>query len=311
MTLLAERSDTHLEPVLEPRLKSVPVAAAARRVILVTGLSGAGTTTVIGALQDAGFHSVEGVPLASLPVVLTDLFDHGVNDIAVNVGVRSLHAGLQMARRVLAWRATLEAQGVSTLLWFLSARIPVLVTRYAATGRTHPLGDRLASVLEAESKMLADLRAKADWLLDTSSLHAEELRALVLKRLSVNASVPVVISSFGFKYGTPIDAELVFDVRFLPNPYWDPALRPLSGLDEQVRSFVMASPAAPPLLDQMESLVTSTVRGAVAKGRSRYRVAIGCTGGHHRSVTFVVLLAERLTAAGFDVEVHHRDLDHI
>jgi UPF0042 nucleotide-binding protein len=203
-------------------------------------------------------------------------------------------------------------QGARPLILFLEASDDVLVRRQEAARRPHPLQEagRLLDGIAREREMVRDLRGDADVLIDTSSLNVHELAARVEAAFAdtIHPVVRATVVSFGFKYGIPVDADMVFDMRFLPNPHWDPALRPLTGLDPPVSDFVLGQPAATDFLDRVEALLETVYAGFLRERKHYLSLAVGCTGGKHRSVAMADELGKRLRKRGVEVSVVHRDV---
>jgi RNase adapter protein RapZ len=278
-------------------------------VVVVTGMTGAGRSTAAKELEDLGYYVVDNIPpqLVADVVRLVDESRGPMQPIAVVVDVRSgsFFSGLQ---EVLARGTT----GRRRTLLFLEANDEVLVRRQEAARRPHPLqeGGRLLDGLRRERIALDDLRADADLVIDTSGLNVHQLTDKVADAFGTehSTSLQATIVSFGFKYGIPVDADLVADMRFLPNPHWVPELRPLSGRDEQVARYVKERPEAQTFLDQYVALLQTVSTGYLREGKRFMTVAIGCTGGKHRSVAMTEEIAARLSALGVDTRPVHRDL---
>jgi UPF0042 nucleotide-binding protein len=279
------------------------------RLVVVTGMTGAGRSTAAKELEDLGFYVVDNLPPSLVPEVvrLVDANQGHLQPIAVVVDVRSgsFFQGL----------ANTLAQGVSgrdTTLLFLDATDEVLVRRQEAVRRPHPLqeGGRLLDGLERERVALADLRAEADLVIDTSNLNVHQLTARIADAFgSADATrLRVTVISFGFKYGIPVDADYVADMRFLPNPYWVPELRNHTGRDAEVSEFVRSQPGAEEFLQGYVPVLSGVAEGYLREGKRFMRVAIGCTGGKHRSVAMSEEIARRLADAGFAARALHRDL---
>jgi UPF0042 nucleotide-binding protein len=287
-----------------------PIDAEDRgEVVVVTGMTGAGRSTAAKELEDLGFFVVDNLPpqLVRDVVRLVDETRGPRQPIAVVVDVRSgsFFTGL---REVLARGTT----GRRTTLLFLEAGDEVLVRRQEAARRPHPLqeGGRLLDGLHRERTALGDLRADADLVIDTSGLNVHQLTRKVAEAFGTErtTSLKATIVSFGFKYGIPVDADHVADMRFLPNPHWVPHLRPLSGRDEAVADYVKNRPEAQAFLEQYVPLLKTVSVGYLREGKRFLTVAIGCTGGKHRSVAMSEEIATRLRAAGVDARPEHRDL---
>ncbi len=276
---------------------------------IITGMSGAGRSTTANVLEDLGWFVVDNLPPALLPT-LAELGGRSRGDVArmaavVDVRSRAFFADLTAAL------AQLAADGSDPRIIFLEASDDSLVRRHEAVRRPHPLqGDgRLVDGITREREMLRDLRAEADIVLDTTDLNVHELGAKVLAAFDQDEpGLHATVMSFGFKYGLPVDADLVVDCRFLPNPHWVPELRPLNGTDEPVRTYVMAQQGADEFLDTYERLLTIIGDGYQREGKRYATIAVGCTGGKHRSVTMTEELARRLASHGVEASVVHRDL---
>ena len=279
--------------------------------VVVTGLSGAGRSTAAKSLEDLGWFVVDNLPPSLLPTMvdLGSRSQGAVGRIAVVVDVRS-RAFTSDLRTALD---EIERRGVHPRVLFLEATDDVLVRRFESVRRPHPLqGDgRLVDGILRERDLLRDLRGSADLVLDTSVLNVHELRGKVAVAFGDPADdsrLSLTVLSFGFKYGLPVDADLVADVRFLPNPHWIPDLRPHSGKDAAVRDYVLAQQGAVEFLDRYEALLRLVFGGYEREGKRYALVAVGCTGGKHRSVAMTEQLAARLAGDGVDVRVVHRDL---
>ena len=276
---------------------------------IITGMSGAGRSTTANVLEDLGWFVVDNLPPALLPT-LAELGGRSRGDVArmaavVDVRSRAFFADLTAAL------AQLAADGSDRRLIFGVGSAPSLVRRHVAARRPHPLlGDaRLVDGIAREREMLRDLRAEADIVLDTTDLNVHELGAKVLAAFDQDEpGLHATVMSFGFKYGLPVDADLVVDCRFLPNPHWVPELRPLNGTDEPVRAYVMAQQGADEFLDTYERLLTIIGDGYQREGKRYATIAVGCTGGKHRSVAMTEELARRLASHGVEASVVHRDL---
>jgi len=276
------------------------------RLLLVTGMSGAGKSTVLDALEDLGWDVVD-----NLPADLLDAFVHGgaecrLAPVAVGMDVRSRGFDAEkLPERVRA------IDGVEAELLYLDCAGGELIRRYDETRRMHPLApDRPAEDgIARERALTASLKAAADSVLDTTDLKPAELRDELMRRYGGDSDQPVLtIASFGFARGISRTADLVFDLRFLPNPHWVDQLRPLTGMDDAVLEYLRDDPAWTETIDRIESLLIDWIPRYWAAGKSYVTVAFGCTGGRHRSVAAAVEMAERLRKAGFAPNVRHRDL---
>ena len=277
---------------------------------LITGLSGAGRSEVARSLEDLGFFVVDNLPPALLPKMAELTMRPGSpTRVAIVVDARGGVFFSELSKALEDLRA-LEREA---RIVFLEASDEDLVRRYEATRRRHPLApaDRVVEGIRKERQILAQLRGDADLVIDTSGLTPHELRDRVRDAFAggpPEAGLQVSIVSFGFKYGSPRDADLVIDVRFLPNPHWVPELRPHSGTDPAVRDYVRGSDLYAPFLDRLEGLLEVTLPGYVAEGKSYLTIAIGCTGGHHRSVVVAEELAGWVGERGLPTSVVHRDV---
>jgi RNase adapter protein RapZ len=277
---------------------------------VVTGMTGAGRSTAAKVLEDLGFFVVDNLPPQLMPSMVKLVGEEagGEPRIAVVVDVRSRWFFAELRGSLV----DLRAAGVRPAVLFLEASDEVLVRRQEAARRPHPLqGDgRLLDGIHREREMLRALRGDADLIIDTSALNVHQLAAKVVNAYSQEGDVAVraTVVSFGFKYGIPVDADLVVDMRFLPNPHWVPELRPHTGLEAAVRDYVVNHPDAGPFLDRYEELLKTLVAGYLREGKRYVTVAVGCTGGKHRSVAMSEALAGRMRANDIPTLVTHRDL---
>lgn len=284
--------------------------APPRPVVLVTGLSGAGKASILRTLEDLGFETVDNPPLP----ILEELVADGTTPIAIGVDARSRGFEAADVRRALE-RLRLR-RDIAASLVFATAEEAVLLRRFSETRRRHPLapggplGSRVAVGIAQEAALLAPLREAADMVVDTSDLPLPELRRLIERRFrpSGAAGLDVTVISFGYPKGLPREAELVFDMRFLRNPHYDPVLRPMTGRDGPVAAFVEADPDFAPFWARMTGLLDLLLPRYVAEGKKYLTIAFGCTGGKHRSVLVAERLAAHLTAGGWRSEVIHRDI---
>ena len=279
-------------------------------VVVVTGLAGAGRSTAAKVLEDLGFFVIDNLPpkLIGQAAEIADVADIARFKLAVAVDSRS---GILTFSELEEEILQLERDGVRTLTVFLDADDSELVRRYQENRRPHPVkADTLEESIATERKLLADLRGNADVLIDTSELSVHDLRRRLqdaFEAPSPRPTMKVSVSSFGFKHGSPRDLDLVFDVRFLPNPHWVPDLRPLTGIDKAVADYVLTDPAAVEFVDRVDELLAFLVPHYVDEGKAYLRVGIGCTGGRHRSVAIAEEFGRRLIDEGIDVTVRHRD----
>jgi UPF0042 nucleotide-binding protein len=279
-------------------------------VVLVTGLSGAGRGTAAKVLEDLGWYVADNLP----PELIARMVDLGlaagsrITQLAVVMDVRSRGFTGDLA----GVRSELAARDITPRVVFLEASDDMLVRRYEQNRRSHPLqgNQTLAEGIAAERALLAPVRATADLVIDTSSLSVHGLRDSVERAFAAEtiANTNVTVESFGYKYGLPMDADTVMDVRFLPNPHWVDELRPYTGQHPQVRDYVLGQPGAVEFLDSYHHLLDVVIDGYRREGKRYMTVAIGCTGGKHRSVAMAEALADRLQDAALTVRVLHRDL---
>ena len=285
-------------------------APRSAQMLIVTGMSGAGRSTVANVLEDRGWYVIDNLPPQML-MPMAELLEQGSQQgtrLAAVVDVRSrtfftdFRDGLD-GLRDHGWRPTVV---------FVDATDESLVRRFESVRRPHPLqGEgRMLDGIVKEREMLRDLRSNADLLIDTSGLNVHQLTAKVHELVGADERPPlrIAVMSFGFKYGIPLDADLVFDMRFLPNPFWNPELRPHTGKDQVVSDFVLAQPGAAEFIDRTLALLEPMTAGYLREGRSYVTLAVGCTGGKHRSVAVAEELGARISAPGIGTLVVHRDL---
>lgn len=283
------------------------------RFVIVTGMSGSGKSTALKMLEDVGYFCVDNLPfpLISKLSELIQMPNAEINKIAVGVDIRSGQSFSQF-ESVLG---QLTKMGMEYEILFLDSRTDVLIKRYKETRRSHPLAKDggLEQGIEAERKKLSGLRRKADYILDTSNMLTRELQAALNKTFVENKefkNIYVTVCSFGFKYGIPSDADLVFDVRFLPNPYYIEDLRYQTGNDSAVREFVMANDDAKEFLQKLQDMVRFLMPRYISEGKHQLVVAVGCTGGKHRSVTLANELYGTLRQdENLGVKIEHRDIE--
>lgn len=277
------------------------------RVVVITGMSGAGRRTASHALEDHGWYVVDNLPPVMLPQLLTIARSVNFDRVAVVLDVRSRSLFDQLP----AAFDELLAADIRPEILFLEATDAVIVRRQESVRRPHPLQEdgRLLDGISRERRMLAALRAAADMVIDTSNLNVHQLAARVIHAYSGDGDdLRMTVMSFGFKNGLPIDADLVMDVRFLPNPHWVPELRPQTGLSQAVSDYVLAQPGAAEFLDELDSLLDTMTAGFLREEKRLVTLAIGCTGGKHRSTAMTEEVARRLRDRGVATQVLHRDL---
>lgn len=286
------------------------MSEAGVRIVFVSGLSGSGRTTAMGALEDLGFYGVDNIPpqLIEQFVDLCAKANPPIRDIALALDAREAAFLKGFPSVVQAIRAT----GARADVLFLDCADEVLVSRYRETRRVHPLAPAgtVEQGIERERALLEDVARLADYALDTSRLNIHQLREAVVRWITGEGKPSVVtLLSFGYRYGVPPSGELLFDVRFLPNPHFEPALRPKTGLDDAVSRYVIEHPRTVELLEHLGAFLDYVLARYDAEGKAYLTIGIGCTGGRHRSVAVAEALGRRLRAAGREVNVQHRDLE--
>lgn len=281
------------------------------RLVLVTGVSGAGKNSALAALADFGFANLDNPPLSMVPAIL-DEFGASTSGPRVAIGLDERSNGFSTERLANTVRALRARDDVEMTVLFLDCSDEILLRRFNETRRRHPLadGESVEAALAVERRMLAPIKEEADIALDTSDLSLTALRQELQNRFTQSQANALSVSlvSFGFKRGAPREADILFDVRFLANPYWEPELREGTGLDEDVAAFVAASPGFDELFGDFAALVSRALPYYRAEGKSYLTIAIGCTGGRHRSVASVERLAATLQASGISPSIRHRDL---
>jgi RNase adapter protein RapZ len=285
--------------------------ADALQFVIITGLSGAGKSQAIDSFEDAGYFCVDNLPPQLVPT-LVDLFRREgskVDRVAIVSDVR----GGEYFGRLEQLLDELHERGVEHTLIFLEASNEALVRRFKETRRRHPAADggRVIDGIRSERRLLAPLRERATLVVDTSDISIHELKARLNKDIiqhSRRTNIVFAVVSFGYKFGIPIDADLLFDVRFLPNPHYDLRLRPLTGLDAEVRDFVLASPDTGEYLEHLLGLLDFLFPRYAAEGKAHLTIGVGCTGGRHRSVAIAQLIGDRYEKQGYYTIVRHRDL---
>lgn len=284
--------------------------SAKRRVALITGLSGAGRATALKALEDLGFEAVDNLPLSLLPDLLPHPLRAGMRPLALGLDVRTRDFSSDAFLSELAQLRARDDMRVE--LVFLDCDSTTLLRRYTETRRRHPLAlDRpVQDGIAEERRILAPLRAAADQVIDTSQLGPHDLKRLLSTRFTTDEApgLRVVVASFSYRNGLPREADIVFDARFLANPHYVPALQPLSGKDRAVQEYVQADPDFPAFVNGIKSLLGPLLPRFEKEGKSYLTVAVGCTGGRHRSVFLAETLAHWLAQLGKNVTLAHRDL---
>ena len=295
----------------EPRL--APDALIEPAVVIVTGLSGGGKTAASKLFEDLGYTVVDNLPGELLPGLaeLVSSDRERFARVAIVLDVRAGDATLAMA----AMRGALEGRGIRPRVVFLEASDDVLIRRFSETRHRHPLGDErgIANSIAEERRRLDAVRSDSDVVLDTSDLSLRQLRERLFAALATDVrpdQLAFQLISFGFKHGVPLEADLVFDVRFMQNPFYVAELRPLSGLTDEVRTFVLDQPVAARFLDFLVEFLEFAIPAYISEGKTRLTIAIGCTGGYHRSIVITEELATWLRSQDFGpVAVFHRELD--
>jgi UPF0042 nucleotide-binding protein len=281
------------------------------RLVVVSGRSGSGKSTALQVLEDTGFYCVDNLPVALLPALAAQLSSEGnLKRAAVGIDARNVPGQLERFPQLLR---ELESNGDGCEIIYLDADDDTLLKRFSATRRKHPLSTDsipLAEALEQERRLLEPIATLADLVVDTSQLTVHGLRTLVRERVvgKQHKGLALLFESFGFKNGVPPDADFVFDVRCLPNPYWDTALRAQTGLDREVQGFMRSHADVQVMVDDIAALLLRWLPRFAENDRSYMTVAIGCTGGQHRSVYVSERLAEALAGAAAHVQVRHREL---
>jgi len=280
------------------------------RFVIVTGMSGAGKSSVLKMLEDAGYFCVDNLPIQLVKKFIKLIVQGKQDKVALGLDIRSGQA-LKELDNVL--EDTIRS-GFYYEILFLDCSPEVLVKRYKETRHNHPLSEmgRVEKGIALEQERLEFLRKKADVIIDTSHLLIRELKVQINKIYVDDekfSNFYITVLSFGFKYGIPVDSDLVFDVRFLPNPFYIPELKPKTGNDEEVKQFVMDSKASSEFLVKLEEMLLFLIPNYISEGKNQLVISIGCTGGKHRSVTLVNELAERLSKAKYGLKIEHRDID--
>ena len=283
------------------------------KVVIITGMSGAGRSRAADWFEDQGYYCVDNMPPALIDSFL-EMTSAGTGKIDKVVFVADLRSGSffdQLSKVIDDLR---NRKGIDLTVLYMEAAPKEIVRRYNEVRRNHPVSGAEASleVIEQESLRLKEIREKADLILDTTNLKVAELNSELDKLIfggSGSTNFAINISSFGFKYGIPGEADIMFDVRFVPNPYWVPSLRKLTGNNKRVVEYIFRNEIAGRFVDSTHDLLQSIVPGYINEGKYHLNIAFGCTGGHHRSVAIANAMAEKFKQDGMRVRVHHRDLD--
>ncbi|ERP91253.1 glmZ(sRNA)-inactivating NTPase [Alcanivorax sp. P2S70] len=281
------------------------------KLTIISGRSGSGKSTAIQALEDQGYYCVDNLPVGMLPTLAQQLSEGetAIGHVAVGIDARNLPGQLLAFDNILD---ALKQQQITSEIIYLDADDNTLLKRFSATRRRHPLATDQRSLEDAiahEKDLLANIRQRADLVIDSSNHEVHSLRNLIRERVAQRRNaLSLQIESFGFKNGLPTDADFVFDVRILPNPHWHPDLRPLTGRDQGVIDFLQKHDISHDLLDDIATFVQRWLTAFAHSDRSYVTVAIGCTGGQHRSVYITEQLAARLREQGITLQVRHREL---
>jgi UPF0042 nucleotide-binding protein len=280
-------------------------------IVVVTGMSGSGRSTAIAALEDEGYYCIDNLPTALIPgfVELCASAENRMEKVALGLDLRDV----SYVERWPKVRELIEAAGHRLLIVFVDASDTVLLRRFSETRRSHPLGRGrdLVEAIRSERRALSLLKDQARFVLDTSGMTVHDLKRRMRDLVSGRAErigMAVTVKSFGYKYGPAPDADLLFDVRFLPNPHFEAPLRPKTGLDEEVAEYVLDRQETRDLLEHVDALLTFLLPRYVREARAYLTIGIGCTGGRHRSVVLAEAIARRLREQGYDVIVRHRDV---
>lgn len=284
---------------------------AAKSFIIVTGLSGAGKTQAVRSLEDMGYFCVDNIPPTLIPkfAELCSQSKRDINRIALVVDIR----GGEFFDSLSEVLVELDRIGARFQILFLEASNETLIRRFKESRRSHPLSPdgEVLKWIEEERTRLQDLRGRAHKIIDTSDMAPAQLKEEIQNLygdLADTSRLRITVVSFGYKYGIPMDSDLVFDVRFLPNPHYDPVLRPLTGNDPEVQKYVLNNPLAGNFMEKFNSLIEFLIPQYVKEGKTTLMIAIGCTGGMHRSVTLANTLTDYLKNKDYKVKVRHRDI---
>lgn len=283
------------------------------RFVIVTGMSGAGRSSAMRILEDDGYFCVDNLPVSLLPTFmqLTEDSSEQIEKVALGLDIR---VGEEALRETASVLRELKTKGYQFEILFFEASTPVLVKRYKETRRLHPLakGGRIDSGIEAERELLIELKSSADYIIDTSTLLIRDLKQ-ELERIFLNeekhCNFYLTFVSFGFKYGIPTDADLVFDVRFLPNPFYIDDLKPLTGNDREVFKYVMKFPNSNEFLSKLKDMLEFLIPNYIVEGKNQLVIAIGCTGGKHRSVTLTNAIYSEFENSEYGCKKEHRDIE--
>jgi UPF0042 nucleotide-binding protein len=286
-------------------------------ILIITGMSGSGKSGVVNVLEDNGYYCIDNIPpqlipkFAEIAMKVNDGESTAMERIALVTDIR----GGELFHEFDDGLSYLKSTGINTKIIFLDASDNVLVRRYKETRRRHPLDNdsntTIANAVSEERKILSDIRELADYYIDTSELNLAELKQSVTSLLLDNPmdSISIKVKSFGFKFGISLEADLVFDVRCLPNPFYIPELKHKTGLDKEVRDYVMSSGDSTAMLEKFKDLVSFLLPLYKKEGKSQLIIAFGCTGGKHRSITFAELIGKYISDCGYNCRIIHRDIN--
>jgi UPF0042 nucleotide-binding protein len=290
---------------------TLPAAQESPELVIITGMSGAGRSTASKALEDLGWHVIDNLPVDLIPRVVssTDPDSPGRRLVAVVVDSRIGLTFKELEQTLLA----LALQSVPTSIVFLDAEDGALAKRFSESRRPHPVpGETVEESISIERDSLADIRGEADIVIDTTDRSVHDLRGMIEEIFAgrlPQRPLRVAVQSFGFKHGVPRIIDLLFDVRFLPNPHWDPTLRPLTGKDAPVRDYVFSHEEAGEFMDRISDMVGFLLPKYADEGKSYLTIGVGCTGGKHRSVALAESLAAYIESLGYHVALSHRDME--
>ena len=281
------------------------------RLVVISGRSGSGKSSALHVLEDQGFYCIDNLPISLLPALVEETKrSERLQNMAVSIDARNLSLGHEQVSEVLL---SLPHEQYQLDVVYLDANDPILLQRFSATRRKHPLTNTeisLQEAIDAEKALLEPLANMADLTLDTTNMSVHEMRSLVKLRVAERQGpdIAILFQSFGFKHGIPIDADYVFDVRNLPNPYWVQTLRPFNGTQQPIQDFLTSQPEVGQMLEDIEQFLQNWLPGFIANNRSYMTIAIGCTGGQHRSVFMAEQLAQRCSEHYHNVQVRHREM---
>ena len=280
-------------------------------VIFITGLSGSGKSTALDAFEDTGYFCIDNLPL-DLFNKLIDLIEYaniGISKLAIASDIRDINIKNKL-KNIKEW---LKENSINTNIIFLEAKKDVIIKRYEQTRRNHPLSVikkiSLTQAIDEEFELMRDVKKISDIQIDTSSISPNALRRFIFNRFSKNGKLIINLISFGFKFGIPIESDNVFDIRFIPNPYFIEKLKNTTGLNEETKEFVLSQNETKSFLNIIEPVLKELIPLYEKEGKSYLTISIGCTGGRHRSVVLVEYLKNFIETIGFDVKIFHRDIE--